>query len=154
MKCLQLKIRCHFTRTSSTRSFTSGSLLVCWLQADLLNSELLSRSRVESKMQGTGEERTTSVQYILKEVPSPIKTQYITTTPTQTKYIVEGSSIPKAFQRATSILSGKTVTQFNQITTGMEEARDRLWLQTNKMVDLKNCPSTFDQIGHDISSCA
>ena len=34
------------------------------------------------------------------------------------KYIVEGSSIPKSFQRATSILSGKTVTQFNQITTG------------------------------------
>ena len=34
------------------------------------------------------------------------------------RYIVEGSSIPKAFERATSILSGRTVTQYNQITTG------------------------------------
>ena len=37
---------------------------------------------------------------------------------TNAKYIVEGSSIPRSFQRATSILSGRTVTQFNQITTG------------------------------------
>ena len=34
------------------------------------------------------------------------------------RYIVEGSSVPKAFERATSILSGKTVTQYNQLTTG------------------------------------